>query len=216
MQEAEGRLLKQRSREFGALDELAERLLRLNHPLGISLVPHAYAAQKTVVGGAIRRFRSRELLFNKCSTQTRTVVAFTQRARLTPRHGGRNRMDGGWLGRRCAQDGVLRLNLFVWFLTPAPGITWQCRMRRLNEPETRRTLSPVRQPLPGAPRVEDKVEDLTSVYTVTPDAWGAGLHCRAETRMSVLRTFRHSHTVSSQPAQPSVQPQHTAEHREEH
>ena len=60
MQEAEGRLLKQRSREFGALDELTERLLRLNHPLGISLVPHAYAAQKTVWNRSrylLRRFR---------------------------------------------------------------------------------------------------------------------------------------------------------------
>lgn len=46
MQEAEGRLLKQRSREFGALDELAERLLRLNHPLGISLFPHNACAAR--------------------------------------------------------------------------------------------------------------------------------------------------------------------------
>ena len=86
-------------------------------------------------------------------------------------------------------------------LPPPPPRSWQCRMRRLNEPETRRTLSPVRQPLPGAPRVEDKVEDLTSVYC-DPGRVGsrAALQgSRAETRMSVLRTFRHSHTVSSQP-----------------
>ena len=87
-------------------------------------------------------------------------------------------------------------------LPPPPPRSWQCRMRRLNEPETRRTLSPVRQPLPGAPRRQGrgyKVEDLTSVYC-DPGRVGsrAALQgSRAETRMSVLRTFRHSHTVSS-------------------
>ena len=87
-------------------------------------------------------------------------------------------------------------------LPPPPPRSWQCRMRRLNEPETRRTLSPVRQPLPGAPSRQGrgyKVEDLTSVYC-DPGRVGsrAALQgSRAETRMSVLRTFRHSHTVSS-------------------
>ena len=53
MQEAEGRLLKQRSREFGALDELAERLLRLNHPLGISLFPHNACAAARRAGAKL-------------------------------------------------------------------------------------------------------------------------------------------------------------------